>query len=298
MWIFPVILVMCWMPPVANDGLLAKFVITYWNKTDIMNDTQTGHMMSKSFDGRYGETSKISSENGLVVHVRDIDNNTDGCKPAVNVPQDEPWIALIQRGSCSFQTKIFQATKLSNASAVVVYNNQDRIIKMTGITTDDEVAISVKKTDGEFIARLADGRYTGGVTYRVMSNISPPAKLIYVSSPKTWPDARTYCQGLGGDLVSVTSYQRQSEVEAVIASNKQGRYSHPHHWIGLHDHVTEGTFVWVNGSSVQFENWAPGEPYGYEEGEFRDCVLMQPDIQQYQWRDYPCNMLIRSICIV
>jgi len=75
--------------------------------------------------GRFGSESRLDSEWGIVVHIRTIDNRTDGCtSPPVNAPS-ERWIALIERGSCNFQQKIHNAAIVSNASAVVIYNHQD-----------------------------------------------------------------------------------------------------------------------------------------------------------------------------
>ena len=75
--------------------------------------------------GRFGSESRLDSEWGIVVHIRTIDNRTDGCtSPPVNAPP-ERWIALIERGSCNFQQKIHNAAISSNASAVVIYNHQD-----------------------------------------------------------------------------------------------------------------------------------------------------------------------------
>ncbi len=80
---------------------------------------------------QFGTSSRKEPESGWVVRVRDQDNKTDGCLPPVNVPSNTKWIALIQRGSCKFTEKINNAAVVKNASAVVVYDNQNgELIKM------------------------------------------------------------------------------------------------------------------------------------------------------------------------
>ena len=63
----------------------------------------------------------------------------DGCGEILdwNIPAGgKPWIALVARGECSFQQKLENLAKNYNASAVVVYDNEEEaelfIIKHTG----------------------------------------------------------------------------------------------------------------------------------------------------------------------
>ena len=37
-------------------------------------------------------------------------------------------------------------------------------------------------------------------------------KLFYIPTPKTWTDARSYCQNDGGDLISITNTQKRDFV--------------------------------------------------------------------------------------
>jgi len=87
-------------------------------------DGTTGEWRTERERGFYGSESRLEDEWGVVVHVRAIDNRTDGCKPPVNAPSDR-WIALIRRGACKFHQKIHNAGIISNASAVVIYNNEE-----------------------------------------------------------------------------------------------------------------------------------------------------------------------------
>ena len=54
-------------------------------------------------------------------------------------------------------------------------------------------------------------------------------------------------------------------------------------WIGLSDRAIEGTFEWVDGTPVTFENWAPGMPDN--NGGAQDCAVYGPG---GQWDDVGC----------
>jgi len=87
--------------------------------------TRTLHQAGGNI-GRYGFSSRLEPEHGVVVHVRSGDGLHHGCLPPVNVPQGgRQWIALVRRGDCKFNEKIYNTAVLANASAVVVYNQKD-----------------------------------------------------------------------------------------------------------------------------------------------------------------------------
>ena len=51
-------------------------------------------------------------------------------------------------------------------------------------------------------------------------------------------------------------------------------------WIGYNDAETEGTFVWDNGETPGFENWAAGQPEDYV------FVLRPSHPQEGGWNDF------------
>ena len=61
---------------------------------------------------------------------------------------------------------------------------------------------------------------------------SPPSEFVYVTTSMTWSDARTYCQGLGGDLASIHSAEEDAEA-AELATGENV-------WFGLTDADEEG----------------------------------------------------------
>jgi len=120
-------------------------------------DPVSGKIVHEKDDmGLYASESRLDDEWGWVVHVRTSEGTNDGCTPPVNAPPDERWIALIERGFCHFHKKIVNAAVNLNASAVVIYNNeQDHLLNMKH-KVEDVVSVFIKKQSGEHIAALVD----------------------------------------------------------------------------------------------------------------------------------------------
>ncbi len=71
----------------------------------------------------------------------------------------------------------------------------------------------------------------------------------------TWEEAKSACEALGGHLVTITSAEENAIVRGLLPPENI--------FIGMSDHVTEGTWVWVTGEEFAYTNWAPGEPNNY-----------------------------------
>ena len=111
---------------------------------------------------------------------------------------------------------------------------------------------------------------------------------IGVNSDMSWSDANAYCESTyGTTLAKITSDEENTLVrEAATAAGISSRV-----WIGASDDTTEDTFLWVDGSSVDYSNWASGEPNDYGSGE--DCA------EQYSggtWNDRSCTSTQAFVC--
>ena len=62
------------------------------------------------------------------------------------------------------------------------------------------------------------------------------------------------CSAAGGDLVSINDSIENAYVSNILTE---------HFWIGYTDELVEGSFVWVDGSTSSFTNWANNEPNSY-----------------------------------
>jgi hypothetical protein len=87
--------------------------------------------------------------------------------------------------------------------------------------------------------------------------------FIGVDMEMDWDAARVYCQTHHHDLASIHS---KAENELVVAEcrktrdHEQSDLLHHYCYIGLNDIERENKFKWSDGSSINFEAWAPNEP--------------------------------------
>ncbi|KAM6216739.1 low affinity immunoglobulin epsilon Fc receptor [Rhynchocyon petersi] len=98
----------------------------------------------------------------------------------------------------------------------------------------------------------------------------------------TWLQAKYACEDLHGRLVSIHSLEEQEFLNR--HANKEGT------WTGLQDLDTEGVFVWLDGSSVDYSNWRQGEPNNQAQGE--NCVMMLGPLGH--WNDAYCRSPLRG----
>ncbi|XP_077388621.1 E3 ubiquitin-protein ligase RNF130 [Festucalex cinctus] len=118
------------------------------------------HVMS-SEDGTYGQNSpKVDTRALLVVtptpHHGVVDRQ--GCDPNTRFaapPRGVQWVALLQRGNCTFKEKILKAAAF-NASAVLIYNNStNKTVKMGHEGTGETVAVMITEAYGkDIVAQL------------------------------------------------------------------------------------------------------------------------------------------------
>ena len=80
--------------------------------------------------------------------------------------------------------------------------------------------------------------------------------FMFSSDKKSYSAARAACQNIDShyDLAIINNYDLN---ELVVHEAKK---SHKHYRIGMDENLNKGTFLWINGSSPSFQNWASGEP--------------------------------------
>jgi hypothetical protein len=114
-------------------------------------------------------------------------------------------------------------------------------------------------------------------------------EYLFCSGEEGWEDARIACQAEGTDLVIVGG-----EAENGWLFERLVEVGLDRPWIGLSDAEQEDTFLWVDGSPLDFSNWAPNEPndFGLEGGE--DCIAFWT--QGATWNDENCRRTRPFIC--
>ena len=108
--------------------------------------------------------------------------------------------------------------------------------------------------------------------------------------------------GFNHELVSIHSEQEQSFLKTILAQHDTNPDIIYEFWIGFHDFVhwnydEMGTYIWSDESSVDYVNWASGEPSSnYEEG--KECVQMwaHDDFDIGHWNDRGCENKMPFIC--
>jgi hypothetical protein len=111
------------------------------------------------------------------------------------------------------------------------------------------------------------------------------AYLVCRAAPKSWADARAFCQARGADLAIVGG----TEENAFLKTHGAGGA-----WLGLTDQATEGSFEWVDGSAATYAPWNEGEPSNT--GGHERCVEMLGGEKAGRWNDADCATALRFVC--
>ncbi|KAM9449638.1 hepatic lectin-like [Clarias gariepinus] len=115
---------------------------------------------------------------------------------------------------------------------------------------------------------------------------------IYISTENesVWEKSREDCKKKGADLVTINSTEEQEFISKYYGDTEA--------WIGLTDTYTEGTFKWVDNSSLTTAFWWKGqEPNDYNGNE--DCVITgyrHAGSNLTTWADYSCQRSVVGIC--
>ncbi|XP_077573842.1 galactose-specific lectin nattectin-like [Stigmatopora nigra] len=113
---------------------------------------------------------------------------------------------------------------------------------------------------------------------------------IFQNDDRTFSDAESICNILDANLVSINSRKENALVVELI---RECRGEIVDTWIGLHDAVEEGEYIWTNGEIVNFSGFAPSQPDGPSVNE--DCVEIEN--QDDMWHDVPCTDLNPYVCM-
>ncbi|XP_022093106.1 macrophage mannose receptor 1-like [Acanthaster planci] len=101
-------------------------------------------------------------------------------------------------------------------------------------------------------------------------------------------EGRDFCKYRGADLASV-----HHDTERIFLDKNRPRGQRS--WVGYNDLASEGHFVWTDGTTSYYNNWAPGLPYDFG-GE--DCTYSDPDFygSKGNWNDVSCFQRYYPIC--
>lgn len=117
------------------------------------------------------------------------------------------------------------------------------------------------------------------------------------STPATWPAARDACAALSppAHLIIVSSAAENAFFAPLVDD-----MTPPDFFMGATDSAVEGTFVWVDGSAMTYDNWRDGEPNDGGDGpggeDEEDCTIIEGDTALFTWDDRPCMEPYPYVC--
>ncbi|XP_076581707.1 ladderlectin-like [Chaetodon auriga] len=111
----------------------------------------------------------------------------------------------------------------------------------------------------------------------------------YVPTMMSWAQAEKHCQGQGGNLASVHSFQEHHAIQSMIYTRT---HLYPATWIGGYDATQEGVWFWSDGTPFKFYYWADGEPSNNKNSH---CLLMNFGGQN-KFDDQPCYLRGPFVC--
>lgn len=144
-----------WVQALRSDrGLVPEENLGVTVNVTVLDGRGNLVQVMSSADGTYGQNSPRVDSRGLVLgpapHLGVVDRQ--GCDPNTRflVPAGTlQWVALLQRGNCTFREKILRAAAF-NASAVLIYNNSsERTVRMGHEGTGDMVAVMITEAYGK-----------------------------------------------------------------------------------------------------------------------------------------------------
>ncbi|XP_066513121.1 macrophage mannose receptor 1-like [Hoplias malabaricus] len=136
-----------------------------------------------------------------------------------------------------------------------------------------------------------DGQWTNLTCDNKLPFICRENKLVLVNQTLTWTNALRYCKENHTDLVSVHSKEVQSWVMEVAQKASTG-----HVWLGLRHTSIFGVWFWINGESICYQNWAPGNGTGGEDCDSVErCGAVESRGGQ-QWVSLPETQQLNFIC--
>ncbi|XP_039519537.1 ladderlectin-like isoform X1 [Pimephales promelas] len=112
----------------------------------------------------------------------------------------------------------------------------------------------------------------------------------YFSDASNWITAEKNCQSLGANLASVRNELENDFLLSLLPSPSTRT------WIGAHDAVQDGRWLWSDGSAFSYTNWCSGEPNNYQQHP-EDCLEIN-FTSDCCWNDESCSTSLSYICVL
>ena len=106
------------------------------------------------------------------------------------------------------------------------------------------------------------------------------------SDPLSWDDAQAACRLMSMDLAHIATQGDNDWVQAWANELLPGVDV----WLGGSDNAKEGVWVWTDGTTPDYANWAANEP---NDDSNEDCLELRPD---GRWNDTECDKRKPFVC--
>ncbi len=106
-------------------------------------------------------------------------------------------------------------------------------------------------------------------------HVGAVSAYLYCENPRTFTEAKAFCESRQARLVIIESEEENAFLTARMTGSA---------FIGLSDLETEGTFVWIDGTTPAWAPWAEGEPN--DSGGVEDCGGLY---ESGLWNDFNCD---------
>ncbi len=187
----------------------------------------------------------------------DVDANAGGQRildPVENIYFDNP-----KNGHYKVWLKQYADRSDDSASYIVRVNIDGEVREFTGTIDTTGTEIPIYEFDYNGAIETPQGEF-GGHRYEY-----------YEGADITWTEARSYCQSMGGHLVTITSAEEQAFIESTFPGTTG--------WIGAYG--DNGGWSWVTGEPFGgYMKWKSGEPN--DQGGIEWCGHLWTDMT---WND-------------
>ncbi|XP_061186317.1 perlucin-like protein [Saccostrea echinata] len=109
--------------------------------------------------------------------------------------------------------------------------------------------------------------------------------------PKAWQDAEVACERLGGHLATVHSSEEEQFILDYVLRERKALVdmSHGYTWLGGHDFLQEGNWMWITDEVFNYTNWRVTNPAS---NQAEDCM----DLSGGGWNDNTCSYKLNYVC--
>jgi len=172
-------------------------------------------------------------------------------------------------------TDLKEQTNLTMAKLDAVYNDikddsENQFFKL--MDKLDEIQLEIKSQPSDLCSM--NGNYfdlESGSCYKFE---------VLTDKIRNWNDAKTDCEARGSALATVNSSEESQFVKGILTSSGVNYV-----WLAASDKVSEGNWVWTDGSPVNFSDWHYTQPNG---GTFQNCLYLY-NSNNWQWHDGVCT---------